>query len=70
MPRGGAFSPGLCAGAFVLVLIYKWQGTLTMWWGWLLALVIAMLVDAMMGYQRIREPKVKTETRYASDDDD
>lgn len=64
--KGSWASPGLCAGALLVVLVYHLTGTVAQWWLWILVLVIAALVDGLFGVRETKEEKLRskyTETR-------
>ena len=62
------FSPGLLVGAILVLVIYLVTGTAAYWWLWLVALVLASIIDRWLGIVQTREVALKTRTIYVKED--
>lgn len=61
------FSPGIVLGALIVFVVYEATGTTSHWWLWIVAVVAAGLLDAVLGFTQKTRPSFKRETYYERD---
>jgi len=62
------FSPGLLVGAALVLIIYLTTGTASYWWVWLVAVVLASVIDTLLHIKKVEVPAPRTRTVYMKDD--
>lgn len=61
------WSPGILVAGVLVVLVYEATGTAAHWWLWIVAVLLAAVIDGLLGWRKRQVPKVKTETEYYKD---
>lgn len=61
------WSPGLLCGALFVVAVYTDTGRADQLWCWMVAVGIAILVDAALGIKQVKRPNPRTRTVYEQD---